>query len=85
MARAKKEITTQPVEQMLWAIADKLRKNMDAAEYKLIVLALIFLEYISDNFYELCHKLEAQAAEGITLDERFRANLAKVEVAVDER
>ncbi len=59
MAKAKKEIKEQPVEQVLWASADKLRKNMDAAEYKHIVLGLIFLKYISDNFYELYHKLEA--------------------------
>jgi type I restriction enzyme M protein len=59
MAKAKKEVKAQPVEQVLWASADKLRKNMDAAEYKHIVLGLIFLKYISDNFYELYHKLEA--------------------------
>lgn len=59
MAKAKKEAKEQPVEQALWAAADKLRKNMDAAEYKHIVLGLIFLKYISDNFYELYHKLEA--------------------------
>ncbi|QRN85820.1 SAM-dependent DNA methyltransferase [Clostridia bacterium] len=59
MAKAKKEVKDQPVEQALWAAADKLRKNMDAAEYKHIVLGLIFLKYISDNFYELYHKLEA--------------------------
>ncbi len=59
MAKAKKETKEQPVEQVLWASADKLRKNMDAAEYKHIVLGLIFLKYISDNFYELYHKLEA--------------------------
>jgi very-short-patch-repair endonuclease len=34
MARVKKETTPQPVEHILWASADKLRKNMDAAEYK---------------------------------------------------
>ncbi|WP_429054675.1 type I restriction-modification system subunit M [Aeromonas veronii] len=34
----------------LWATADKLRANMDAAEYKHIVLGLIFLKYISDSF-----------------------------------
>jgi type I restriction enzyme M protein len=34
----------------LWATADKLRANMDAAEYKHIVLGLIFLKYISDTF-----------------------------------
>ena len=59
MARSKKEVKEQPVEQVLWASADKLRKNMDAAEYKHIVLGLIFLKYISDNFYELFRKLEA--------------------------
>ena len=44
MAKAKKEVKEQPVEQVLWAAADKLRKNMDAAEYKHIVLGLIFLQ-----------------------------------------
>ncbi|MDP0984101.1 type I restriction-modification system subunit M N-terminal domain-containing protein, partial [Klebsiella variicola] len=34
----------------LWAAADKLRANMDAAEYKHLVLGLIFLKYISDTF-----------------------------------
>ena len=34
MARAKKEVKEQRIEQVLWASADKLRKNMDAAEYK---------------------------------------------------
>ena len=38
MARTKKETAPQPIEQVLWASADKLRKNMDAAEYKHIVL-----------------------------------------------
>jgi type I restriction enzyme M protein len=36
----------------LWAAADKLRSNMDAAEYKHLVLGLIFLKYISDAFDE---------------------------------
>ena len=39
-------------EQQLWAAADKLRGNMDAAEYKHVVLGLIFLKYISDAFEE---------------------------------
>ena len=34
----------------LWDAADKLRSNMDAAEYKHIVLGLIFLKYVSDSF-----------------------------------
>ena len=36
----------------LWASADKLRAQMDAAEYKHIVLGLIFLKYISDTFVQ---------------------------------
>jgi len=35
---------------VLWASADKLRAKMDAAEYKYLVLGLIFLKYISDTF-----------------------------------
>ena len=49
---------TQDLEKTLWATADKLRNNMDAAEYKHIVLGLIFLKYISDSFEELHSKLE---------------------------
>jgi len=46
-------------EKNLFKTADKLRKNMDAAEYKHIVLGLIFLKYISDSFEELHSKLQA--------------------------
>lgn len=46
-------------EQKLWASADKLRNNMDAAEYKHVVLGLIFLKYISDAFLEVHAGLEA--------------------------
>ncbi len=45
-------------EATLWAAADKLRNNMDAAEYKHVVLGLIFLKYISDAFTERRHQLE---------------------------
>jgi type I restriction enzyme M protein len=44
-------------EATLWAAADKLRNNMDAAEYKHVVLGLIFLKYLSDAFEELHAKL----------------------------
>jgi type I restriction enzyme M protein len=40
------------LEATLWQVADKLRSNMDAAEYKHVVLGLIFLKYISDSFAE---------------------------------
>jgi type I restriction enzyme M protein len=46
-------------EAKLWFAADKLRNNMDAAEYKHVVLGLIFLKYISDAFEEMRTKLEA--------------------------
>ena len=38
------------IKKTLWATADKLRANMDAAEYKHLVLGLIFIKYISDSF-----------------------------------
>lgn len=41
---------TNDLKRTLWAAADKLRSSMDAAEYKHIVLGLIFLKYISDAF-----------------------------------
>lgn len=45
-------------EQQLWQAADKLRNNMDAAEYKHVVLGLIFLKYISDAFEEKYTELD---------------------------
>ena len=51
-------------EEKLWKTADKLRNNMDAAEYKHVVLGLIFLKYISDAFYELHQKLLDEVSEG---------------------
>jgi type I restriction enzyme M protein len=60
MAKAKSE---EPIEKQLWKAADKLRKNIDAAEYKHIVLGLVFLKYISDSFAELHSKLLAGEGE----------------------
>lgn len=45
-------------EQKLWLAADKMRSNMDAAEYKHVVLGLIFLKYISDAFNEVYEELK---------------------------
>ena len=58
-----KQTNTQGLEKTLWLTADKLRNNMDAAEYKHVVLGLIFLKYISDSFIELYEKLKAESAE----------------------
>ena len=54
---AKNTPPPEPIEKQLWKTADKLRKNIDAAEYKHVVLGLIFLKYISDAFEELFLKL----------------------------
>ena len=47
-------------EEQLWQAADKLRSNMDAAEYKHVVLGLIFLKYVSDSFTEKYNALKAE-------------------------
>jgi type I restriction enzyme M protein len=47
-------------EQKLWQAADKLRGNMDAADYKHVVLGLIFLKYISDAFQEHFERLKKE-------------------------
>ena len=57
-------------EAKLWQAADKLRNNMDAAEYKHVVLGLIFLKYISDAFEDLHARLVAQKAEGADPEDR---------------
>ena len=57
----------ETLEQKLWKSADKLRKNMDAAEYKHVVLGLIFLKYMSDSFEQLHQKFikgEGEYAQG---------------------
>lgn len=51
-------------ESELWRAADALRSNMDAAEYKHVVLGLIFLKFISDAFEEQHAKLEADLSKG---------------------
>jgi len=51
-------------EQTLWLAADKLRNNMDAAEYKHVVLGIIFLKYISDAFEERRNALLEEVTQG---------------------
>src|SRR3954447_14232256 len=51
-------------EAKLWQAADALRNNMDAAEYKHVVLGLIFLKYISDAFEAKHAELDAERATG---------------------
>src|SRR5512138_610852 len=51
-------------EAKLWQAADALRNNMDAAEYKHVVLGLIFLKYISDAFEATHAELASQKSKG---------------------
>jgi len=68
------------LERTLWAAADKMRSNMDAAEYKHVVLGLIFLKYISDAFNDLYEKLkeghgEFEGADPEDADEYLAHNI----------
>lgn len=51
-------------EATLWAAADKMRGHLDSAEYKHVVLGLIFLKYVSDAFESRHRKLLAEVHEG---------------------
>ena len=55
--RKKKEAPAKDYKEVLWASADKLRNQMDAAVYKHLVLGMIFLKYISDAFVEQQQKV----------------------------
>lgn len=57
-------------EDQLWKMADALRGSMDAAEYKHVVLGLLFLKYISDAFEEHHAKLEAEVDQGADPEDR---------------
>jgi type I restriction-modification system DNA methylase subunit len=71
----------QPLEKKLWSAADKLRKNMDAAEYKHVVSGLIFLKYISDAFEELYQKLsEGKGDPTENIDKAIYVMMEKLEV-----
>src|SRR6266852_4111806 len=61
----------------LWQAADKLRGSIDAAEYKHVVLGLIFLKYISDAFETRREALKAELAQ-MSLRGLRRSGLWKV-------
>ena len=62
MAKTNKQ-EDKPLEQLLFLTADKLRKNIDAAEYKSYVLGLLFLKYVSDAFEVLHQKILNKVGE----------------------
>lgn len=63
MAKKNNNGAEEPLEKQLWATAEMLRKNIDAAEYKHVALGLIFLKYISDSFEDFYSKLQAGEGE----------------------
>ncbi|MBA1334236.1 MAG: Type I restriction-modification system, DNA-methyltransferase subunit M [Firmicutes bacterium] len=63
-------------EENLWLMADKLRNNMDAAEYKHVALGLLFLKYISDAFEEKYEELSKdELADPEDVDEYTASNI----------
>ena len=69
------------LEAKLWAAADKLRNNMDASEYKHVILGLIFLKFISDSFESVYNILkEEDLADPEDKDEYLAENVFFVPV-----
>jgi len=66
-----------------WDIANDLRKSLDAADYKHIVLGLVFLKYISDSFEGRRAELEIEFAD--SKSERYKADPKRRESALEER
>lgn len=66
----KKQTVNEPLEKQLWKAADKLRKSVDAAEYKHVVLGLIFLRYISVSFEDLYNRLKDEVSLGADPEDR---------------
>ena len=62
--KAETHAATTGHEAELWRMADALRGSMDAAEYKHVVLGLVFLKYISDAFEEMHARLEGEQDQG---------------------
>jgi len=74
--------TTFGFEKDCWKMADKLRNNMDAAEYKHVVLGLIFLKYISDAFQEYYKELESKYSD--SSDPNFIKDLEQRKRALED-
>ena len=73
---SRKEDEYRELEKTLWDAADKLRSNMDAAEYKHVVLGLIFLKYVSDSFNRVYDKLKQEEFADPEDPDEYRAENA---------
>ena len=71
----------EDIKKTLWATADKLRANMDAAEYKHIVLGLIFVKYISDTFQTRRDELTRRFAD---VDDEYFLHDVDAEMLAEE-
>lgn len=83
MAKAAKETQTEHLEKQLWKAADKLRKNIDAAECKHVVLGLPDEEddfNFAERFAQLKAEFEAQLLEEAKLNKVIAENLARVKI-----
>ena len=69
------------IKKTLWASADKLRANMDAAEYKHLVLGLIFIKYISDSFE--AHKTNLTERLQNPNDELYFGGASEADIAAE--
>ena len=74
MAKKKENTTSIGFEEIIWRAADKLRGNLDAAEYKNVVLGLIFLKYISDKFEEKFEELKADEWADVEDKDEYEAD-----------
>ena len=66
-----------------WDTANILRKNLDAAEYKHIVLGLVFLKYVSDSFEERRDELKASFTDPSS--DRYKPDATRLQAALDDR
>jgi type I restriction enzyme M protein len=66
-----------------WDTANVLRKNLDAAEYKHIVLGLVFLKYVSDSFSERREELSASFSD--PKSDRYKPDAKRLQAALDDR
>jgi type I restriction-modification system DNA methylase subunit len=88
MVKESKNGSNLGFESELWRAADALHSNMDAREYKHVVLGLIFLKYISDAFEEQHTRLEADRNQGADPEddgEPFEEKIARFTTVLREQ
>ena len=83
-ATGKSAKPAKSLEQTLWEAADKMRGNLEAAEYKHVVLGLVFLKYVSDAFEQRRRWLEAATADETNTD-YYVPNPAKRDDIIEAR